>query len=157
MEMEIYQFNFHFSISLYEEIFILIFFKSYFVQIIILFQLFQIYFNYFKYFRKYLKMFQNQVFQVKCVNLEIFEIFQTCNWLPTAIPKSLILSLSSAVKRIFAGFISLWYICFRWRKLTPSSICVRYFSTELSGRGWLFCSLSASEPPSMYSMTIIIW
>ena len=63
--------------------------------------------------------------------------------------------LISALKKIFAGFISLWYISLRWRKLTPSSICVRYFSTDSSGRGFSDLRLSASEPPSKYSMIII--
>ena len=45
------------------------------------------------------------------------------------------------MKRIFAGFISLWYISFRWRKLTHPSICVKYFNTELSKSGFFSRSI----------------
>ena len=80
--MEIYQFNFNFSISLYEEIFIpnnfLEILCSYYYIIPIIFKFILIIFKYFRKYLKYLKMFQNQIFQVKCFNLEIFEIFQTC-------------------------------------------------------------------------------
>ena len=51
-----------------DTVFILLYNSNYFKFILIIF----------KYFRKYLKMFQNQIFQVKCFKLEIFEIFQTC-------------------------------------------------------------------------------